>query len=65
MRDLRACLSLILYSLNIQAHEIPDFLKKPDDTMEGLKIIVNENRELGRVLNAVEKRLGNDHIAIA
>jgi hypothetical protein len=33
--------------------------------MEGLKIIVNENRELGRVLNAVEKRLGNDHIAIA
>lgn len=61
LRDLRACLSLIVHTLDIKHSDIPDFLKNPqfqEDTIEGLRNLIHEgNRELSRLVTAIDRKI--------
>jgi hypothetical protein len=61
IRDLRVCLAIILEAVGVKQSEIPDILRKPqagtDDTIEGLRALLTENKDLIKVVNAVDRRM--------
>jgi hypothetical protein len=61
MRDLRACLAIIIDAIGIKEQDIPVQLKKPHtgavDTMEGLRSLIGDNKDLIKVVNAVDRRM--------
>ena len=61
LRDLRACLAIIIDAIGIKEQDIPDQLRRPQtgavDTIEGLRSLIGDNKDLIRVVNAVDRRM--------
>jgi hypothetical protein len=61
IRDLRVCLAIVIEAVGVKQAEVPDILKKPnsgmDDTIEGLRALIADNKDIMKVIHAVDRRM--------
>ena len=63
VRDLRACLAVIVDAIGVKEAEIPEIVRRPnqtggqEDTIEGIRGLIADNKDLMKVVNAVDRRM--------